>query len=47
MKNFKKIELAIVVMATMFNHCDVLAEELEKSVVREEVKASKSTSSKK
>lgn len=37
MKNFKKTALAIAVMATMFNHCEVMAAESDKNVVREEV----------
>ena len=38
-KNLKKTALAMAIMATMFNHCDVFAAESDKNVVEEEVPA--------
>lgn len=40
MKNFKKMMLAVVVMATMFSHCEVFA--ADKTVVAEEVENAES-----
>ena len=42
-KNLKKTALAMAVMATIFNHCDVLAAESAKNVVEEEVQVYEST----
>ena len=36
-KNLKKTALAMAIMATMFNHCAVMAAESDKNVVEEEV----------
>lgn len=40
-KNFRKMALAVAMMATLFNQCDVQAAESEKSVMQDEVRENK------
>ena len=42
-KNLKKTALAMAIMATMFNHCAVMAAESDKNVVEEEVQVYEAT----
>lgn len=41
-KNFRKMAMAMAIMATLFNQCDVQAAESEKAVVQDEVRENKS-----
>ena len=41
-KNFRKMALAMAIMATLFNQCDVQAAESEKAVLQDEVRENKS-----
>ena len=40
-KNFRKMAMAMVIMATLFNQCEVQAAESEKAVVQDEVRENK------
>ena len=40
-KNFRKMIMAVAVMATLFNNCDALAAESGKEVVQDEVRENK------
>ena len=42
-KNFKRMAMAVAMMATLFNNCDALAAESGKTVVQDEVRENKST----
>ena len=42
-KNLRKMAMAVAVMATLFNNCDVFAAESGKTVVQDEVRENKST----
>ncbi len=41
-KNFRKMAMAVAMMATLFNQCDVQAAESEKAVLQDEVRENKS-----
>ena len=41
-KNFRKMAMAMAIMATLFNQCDVQAAESEKAVLQDEVRENKS-----
>ena len=40
-KKFRKMALAVAIMATLFNQCEVQAAESEKAVVQDEVRENK------